>query len=118
MRRLVVLIALAILPAACATTNSGLSQTARAKLTPLVQQVRQATESFDSDAARRALADVRATVATLRRRGAITQSKADEILAAAAEVESRLALTPTTSTTTTTTTRPGKGNGNGKGKND
>jgi hypothetical protein len=123
-----VLIALAL--GACGGNDGGeITDGARASLTPLVANVRNSAESFDPDGAAHALTTVRQEVERLRASGDIGEGRAQEILAAAVQVERRLELAPTTTTTTTTTvtTRPpvvteppkddskGKGNGNGNG---
>jgi hypothetical protein len=130
---LTVVVALALVLGACGDSGNDLSQDASRKLVPLVGSVRQAAQSFDPDGAARALADLRRQVDRLRAKGEISEGRTNEILAAAARVEARLALAPTTTTTTTTTSPPvtqptaedrgnnrgqdnGKGGGGGKGK--
>jgi hypothetical protein len=95
---------IALIAVACGGDDNQMLGDARARLAPLVQEVRNRVESFDPDGARSALAGVRETVATLRAEDAIDEQRASEILAAAADVENRLTLTPTTTTSTTTTT--------------
>jgi hypothetical protein len=99
-------VALALHACSSGGGQARLSTGAQRQLAPMVQTVRQAAETNDPAGAAAALDDLRRTVATLERAGSIDPSRADAILAAAAQVEGRLALVPTTTTTTTTTTRP------------
>jgi hypothetical protein len=90
----------------CGGGGNDISATARDRLAPLVAHVRSAAEGSDPYGAALALADVRTAVKQLRTEGAIGDLRAQEILAAAAGVESHIALVPTTTTTTPTTTVP------------
>ena len=89
--------------------NDPLSVTERARLAPLVREIRRTAESFDRRGAQRALAQLQVAVSSDQGRGDISAARAAEILTAAAQVRSRLALVPATTTTTTTTTTPPDG---------
>ena len=99
---------------------------ARNQLAPQVAAIRLAAESFQPDVARQKLAEVRASVNDLHRRGLIDDDERAQLLAAAVEVEARLELAPTTTTTrptattrptpTTSSVKPGKGKADPKGK--
>ena len=98
--------------------GGGLSSAGRARLGPLVEQVRHAAESRDRQRTQHALGELRAAVATSEKNGDVSSARAAQILAAATEVQNRLTLIPTTTTitTTTTTTTPPDGHGHGNGK--
>ena len=99
--------------------SDGVSSSARARLGSLVEQVRHAAEARDPQAARLSLTGVRQEVAADTKNGTIDSSSAAEILAAAGEVENRLALLasaiPATARTTTSTTVAPPGNPHGRG---
>ena len=96
----VFVLALALGVGSCGgSSDGGISDGARASLAPLVAGVRSAAESLDPVGAARALGDVRQEVERLRASGELGEQRAQEILASAARVESRLALIPTTTTT-------------------
>ncbi len=98
-------------------SDGGVSATARAQLEPLVRQVRRAAESHDRQGTERALAELQRAVASSQKNRDISPTRAAQILAAVAQVESRLTLIPTTTTTTTTTTTaPPGGHGHGNKK--
>ena len=95
MRRLGFLLLLLLV--GCGQEGAGIGQSASAALDPQVQQVRAAATNGDPAGAARELAELRQTVAGLRQRGELSESAAARVLAAAAEVEARLAgITPTT----------------------
>jgi len=112
---------------ACGTSSTpAISSQAERQLQAQVQAVRTAAENRDRTHADLALGELRTSVATLRRDGKVTAAKANNILAAAADVETQLAAIPTTTTSTTTpvttpATAPptqdhkGKGGKGGKG---
>lgn len=81
-----------------------LTAAAESQLAPLAAQVRDRASSFDPDGARVALEQLRGAVSELLAADRLGDDRADDILAAAADVEHRLATAPTTTTTTTTTT--------------
>jgi hypothetical protein len=90
-----------------------------------VAAVHAAVASGDRSQAVQALATLQTAVASLRRQGQVTATKAAAILGAAVQVEAQLGSMPTTttstSTTTTTTPRKGpkdKGGGGGGGGGD
>jgi ribosomal protein S20 len=98
------------------STGGGVSATARARLTTLVQEVRRAANSGDRQAAQQALANLQGVVSSYESHGDIGSARAAQILAAAAGVESHLGLIPTTTTTTAAPPRDGRGHGgNGPG---
>ena len=93
-----------LLLVACGQEGAGIGQSASAALDPQVQQVRAAATSGDRAGAVRELAELRQTVADLRQRGELTEAGAARVLAAAAEVESRL---PAATTAQVAPTVPG-----------
>jgi len=103
-RPLVLAVGIAIALGACGGGAGGLSATTRTRLEPLVEQIRRAAESRDRQGTQRALAQLQTAVAADEQNGDISPTKAAQILAAAAQVQSRLPLIPTTTTTPTTTT--------------
>jgi hypothetical protein len=66
-------------------------------LGPEVTAIRSAVEAGDRDDATERLAELRSTVAELRATGALSGAGADRILAAASDVEAKLALLPSES---------------------
>ena len=94
-RRLTPLLLLALV--ACGREAAGIGERASAVLAPQVQQVRASASAGDRAGAQRKLAELRQTVADLRERGELSEAGASKVLAAAAEVEARLApvATPT-----------------------
>lgn len=95
MRRLGFLLLLLLV--GCGQEGAGIGQSASAALDPQVQQVRAAASNGDPAGAARELAELRQTVAGLRQRGELSESAAARVLAAASEVEARLAgITPAT----------------------
>ena len=103
-RRLgLLLLLLLLLLVGCGKEGAGVSQSASAALDPQVRQVRVAATNGDPAGAARELAELRRMVADLRQRGELSESAAARVLAAAAEVEARLAgLTPATQVAPTT----------------
>ncbi len=118
-----------LLLAGCGGPSSGISAPVRARLAPLVQQVRNAASSMNPEGAQQALTELRIAVAAYQHQGDIGAADAARILAAADGVQRELALVPTTARPTTTTaaatptteplTKPpgdhGPGNGNDNG---
>jgi hypothetical protein len=106
-------------------TGPSMTSGAAQQLGTDVAAVHAAVASGDRSQAVQALATLQSAVASLRRQGQVTATKAAAILGAAVEVEAQLGFMPTTttttttSTTTTTTTAPRKGpkdkGGNGGG---
>ena len=96
-----------LLLVACGQEGAGIGQSASAALDPQVQQVRAAATSGDRAGAARELAELRQTVAELRQQGDLSEAGAARVLAAAAEVEARLAA-GTTASTLVTPTIPGQ----------
>jgi hypothetical protein len=94
-------LAAAILLAACGSSGQGMSDAARRRLTPLVEQVRERAAAHDAAGAEQTLATLRQTVAQFEQQGAISRADAEAIMHAAGAVESKLALITTTTTTTT-----------------
>ena len=122
----VMVLGMVSLAPACGTSSPAMSSEAERQLQTQVQAVRSAAENRDRTHADLALGELRTSVATLRRDGKLTAAKANDILAAAADVETQLAAIPATTTSTTTAlTAPapppppqdheGKGKGHGKG---
>ena len=107
-RALAALVVAAASLAACGGDTSPLSEAAEVELGQQVQQVRTDAAAGDAEAARGTLAELRAAVDELRRRGELSDAGATRILAAATDVEQALALITTTTapTTTTSTARP------------
>ena len=95
-------LAAAILFGACGSGGQGMSDAARRRLTPLVEQVRERAAAHDAAGAEQVLATLRQTVARFEQQGAISGADAEAIMHAAGAVESKLALITTTTTTTTT----------------
>jgi phage-related minor tail protein len=112
----------ALLAPACGTSSTpAMSSQAERQLQAQVEAVRSAAENRDRTHADLALSELRTSVATLLRDGEVTATKANAILAAAADVETQLAAIPTTTTTPVTTPAPPpsqedhEGKGHGKG---
>jgi hypothetical protein len=91
---------------ACGSSGRGVSDAARNRLTPLVDQIRMRAAAHDASGADLALASLRQRVTQLQQRGAIDDADAAAIMRAAGAVESKLALVTTTTTTTTTVPPP------------
>ena len=95
---------------ACGRDDPALPAPTAEDLAVRVQQVRTATVAGDRSAAGTALAGLRAAVAEHRAHGRMSEERAARVLAAAAEVESRLSLLPAPqpppTTAPTRTTRP------------
>ena len=92
--RTVVLIiaAVASTAAACGTSSTAaMSSEAQRQLKAQVKAVRSAAENGDRIHVDLALGELRTSVATLLRDGKVTATKANDILAAAADVETQLA---------------------------
>lgn len=116
MKRLVVAMTLVLLAAtACGSNGPELSAAHRKELLARVDGARAALGAYAPDQARLELAILREKVTELRQQGRISGDQADDILAAATAVESKLAVAPTT-TTTTTTLPPVDDDEKGKGK--
>jgi hypothetical protein len=118
-RAATVVIAALLLVASCGGEDRGVTARAARELGAKVDAIRFAAAGKDRDGAAHQLALLRTTVEELERDGALTESAATRIRAAAGEVETRLTLIPTTTTTTTTTTTlppPEDEHGKGKGK--
>jgi hypothetical protein len=121
----ITLLGVVLLAPACGTSSTpAMSATAERQLRTEVQAVRGAAENRDRTHADLALGELRASVANLRRDGKLTAAKTNDVLAAAAEVETQLAAIPATTTSTTnpptapappTQDHNGKGKGHGKG---
>jgi len=117
-------LALVIVASGCGSSAS-MSDSARRRLDSLVASVRSAAVSRDGARVDAALASLRNSVHGYEQSGDISRQRASEILAAAAQVESRLAPFATTTTTTTTLPQPqdedqhdsGKHRGKHKGDN-
>lgn len=103
--RFVAALVFTLLLAACGD-NDSLSSEAAQQLDMRVDEIRAAAEGDDRSLLEARLAELRRTVGELQSRGEVTEARAREILAAAAEVEALSFAVPTTSTTTTTTTAP------------
>ena len=118
MRRLVVVVLAVCALTACGGEPPSVSDRAATQLHAQVTAVRTAVGARDADGAARALEELRASVARLRRRGDVSADRATAILAAAAGVERQLVSITTTTTTTTTAppAPPGKGDDHGNGK--
>lgn len=103
--RAAVLVVMAIALSACGNDDdiTAVGDVAAIELAGRVEQVRSAAEAGEVGTARDRLAEVSAAAQDLRDRGELTADEEARILAAAAEVEQRLALIPTTTTTTATT---------------
>lgn len=95
----------AVLPAACGDDHT-ISDTAAAQLQPKVTEIRELVDDRQPEQAAVRLAELRTAVETLRQQGEIDAQRADEVLAAVAEVEQQLGSITTTTTVTTTTTAP------------
>lgn len=104
---LLVILLVLLLLVACGQEGAGIGQSASAALDPQVQQVRAAAARGDRAGAARELAELRQTVADLRQRGELSEAGAARVLAAAAEVEARLAA-GTTGATQVAPTTPGQ----------
>jgi hypothetical protein len=120
----VVVVAAAIVLAGCGS-DAGLSSSARARLAPLVEQVRHAAESRDVAGTLKALAAVQDAVAADKLKGDISGAKAAQILSDVSGVSGHLDLVSSTTIATTTTpssttpdTRPRPRKHEGKGKGD
>ena len=93
--------------AACGGDRQALSDQAAADLQAGVSRVRAAAGAGDRAAASRHLAAVRSAVDRYRGQGQISAGRAADVLAAAGEVEARLALlAPPAPATTTTSSSP------------
>lgn len=95
--------------AACGGQSTNIGQTASARLSPEVQQVRTAAASGDKAAAAAKLAELRQTVADLRQHNELSEAGAAKVLAAAAEVEAQLGVavgSPTAQVSTTALPAP------------
>lgn len=95
-------------------TGPSMTSGAAQQLGADVSAVHAAVASGDRSQAVQALATLQTAVASLRRQGQVTATKAAAILGAALAVEAQLGFMPTTttsttSTSTTTTTPPRKG---------
>ena len=89
---------------ACGREGPELSDQAARDLAQRVQQVRAAAAAGDRNGAGAALAGLRGAVADHRSRGQLSEDRAARVLAAAADVESRLTLMPAPPPPTTRTT--------------
>ena len=123
--RAVAVVLLAVGLAACGGDQPALSDQAAADLQAGVSRVRAAAGAGDRAAAGDHLAAVRSTVDRYRGQGQISAGRAADVLAAAAEVEARLALLappvqPAATVTSTTTARraPAEPEGEDRGKKD